>query len=117
MQVVDIFSSYSTIALPGHLGIASGLPFSRPSELQSLVQPVRVHRNPPSTLVLLHASLVDSHAGHPCTPPVCHPPPPPFPSAPSTETATVEVVLEKIVQPSAPSTSESPSRPEIFIVR
>jgi hypothetical protein len=89
MQVVDIFDSYSTIALPEHLGIASRLPFSRPRELQSLVQPVGVHRIPPST----------------------------FPSAPSTETATVEVVSEQVVQPSAPSASESPSRPEIFTVR
>jgi hypothetical protein len=89
MQVVDIFASYSTFSLPGHLGIASGLPFSRPRELQSLVQHVGDHHSPPPT----------------------------FPSAPSTETSIVEVVSEQVVQPSAPSTSESPSRPEIFTMR
>jgi hypothetical protein len=88
MQDVDIFDSYSTIALPEHLGIAR-LPFSRPRELQSLVQPVGVHHDPPSV----------------------------FPLAPSIETATVEVVSEKGVQPSAPYANESPLRLEIFTVR
>jgi hypothetical protein len=85
---VDIFDSYSTIALPEHLGVVR-LPFSKPRELQSLLQPVRVHQNPPSV----------------------------FPLSPSTETAIVEVVSEKGVQRTAPYANESPSRLEIFTVR
>jgi hypothetical protein len=83
MHVVDIFTSYSTFSLPGHLVVASGLPFSKARELQSLVQ------------------IVDEN----------------FTLAPSTETSTVDFVSEHVLQPSAPSTSKSTLRPEIFMVR
>jgi hypothetical protein len=43
MHVADIFSSYSIILPPGNLGIDSGLPFSKPRELQSHVHTVRFH--------------------------------------------------------------------------
>jgi hypothetical protein len=88
MKDVDIFDNYSTIELHKHLGVAR-LPFSRPMELQSLVQPVGVHHDPPSV----------------------------FPLAPSIETAIVEVVSKKGVQPNAPYANESPLRLEIFTVR
>jgi hypothetical protein len=86
---VDVFASYNTIALPEHMGVSSRLHFSIPRELQSLVQSVGFHHNPPST----------------------------FPSTPLTETTIVEVVLEQVVQPSAPSANEYPLRPEKFTVR
>ena len=89
MQDVDIFDTYSTIAVLEHLGLASRLHFSKPRELQSLVQPVGVHHDPPAV----------------------------FPLAPSIETVVVEVVSKKGVQPNAPYANESPLRLEIFMVR
>jgi hypothetical protein len=62
VQVVVIFTSYSTIALSQHLGSSSGLAYSRPSDLSSHVQPVGIHHNAHIVFFLFHALSVESLA-------------------------------------------------------
>jgi hypothetical protein len=122
MQTADIFPSFSTNPIPWHLPTSYELPYSKSRVLTLLVQSVGVHRLPPQTSFLFHASLVDATTIHPFAPPltshpsivdapICHPPPPSFPSAQSIEAATIEVSSEQVVQPSTPCVSEYPSRP------